>query len=171
MRLHHMTDSSHQSFHKLKSVTLTLKTGLGGVQNELVPSLGFCIPCFFFIHKGLLKSRLKSRLKKDANDSDNDDSDSNGETDIEDCVFVLLLYMFLFHKYEIYGEVNIQLFQIHARLSLYFAHGSWDMWKQTTQFIVDSYHYINQHTTDYLCRTWCNPAPEWFSTKCYFSRI
>jgi hypothetical protein len=37
--------------------------------------------------------------------------------------------------------------------------GSWDMWKQTTRFIVDSYHYINHRTTDYLCRTWCNPAP------------
>ena len=31
-------------------------------------------------------------------------------------------------------------------------------WK-TTQFIVDSYHYINHHTTDYLCHKWCNPAP------------
>jgi hypothetical protein len=37
--------------------------------------------------------------------------------------------------------------------------GSWDIWKQTTRFIVDSYHYINHRTTDYLCRTWCNPAP------------
>ena len=54
MRPHHMTDSSHQSFRKLKSVTLTLKTGLGGVQNELVTSLGFCIPCFVFRQKGLL---------------------------------------------------------------------------------------------------------------------
>ncbi|KAF8224890.1 hypothetical protein L208DRAFT_1308567 [Tricholoma matsutake] len=25
--------------------------------------------------------------------------------------------------------------------------------------IVDSYHYINHSTTDYLCRKWCNPAP------------
>ena len=33
------------------------------------------------------------------------------------------------------------------------------MWKATTRFIVDSYHYINHCTTDYLCRTWCNPAP------------
>jgi len=51
---HHMTDSSHQSFHKLKSVTLTLKIGLGGVQNKLVTSLGFHIPCFFFIQKRVI---------------------------------------------------------------------------------------------------------------------
>jgi len=25
--------------------------------------------------------------------------------------------------------------------------------------IVDSYHYINHRTSDYLCRKWCNPAP------------
>jgi hypothetical protein len=38
--------------------------------------------------------------------------------------------------------------------------GSWDaIWKNTTRFIVDSYHYINHCTTDYLCRKWCNPAP------------
>jgi hypothetical protein len=24
---------------------------------------------------------------------------------------------------------------------------------------VDTYHYINHRTTDYLCRKWCNPAP------------
>ena len=24
---------------------------------------------------------------------------------------------------------------------------------------MDSYHYINHHTTDYLCWKWCNPAP------------
>ena len=35
----------------------------------------------------------------------------------------------------------------------------WETWKPTTQFIVYSYHYINHCTTDYLCRTWCNPAP------------
>ena len=40
------------------------------------------------------------------------------------------------------------------------ANGSWDrVWKQTTRFIVDTYHYINHRTTDYLCRKWCNPAP------------
>jgi hypothetical protein len=38
--------------------------------------------------------------------------------------------------------------------------GSWDsIWKKTTRFIVDSYHYINHRTTDFLCRKWCNPAP------------
>jgi hypothetical protein len=39
------------------------------------------------------------------------------------------------------------------------ANGSWESWKNTTRFIVDSYHYINHRTTDYMCRTWCNPAP------------
>jgi CxC5 like cysteine cluster associated with KDZ transposases/CxC6 like cysteine cluster associated with KDZ transposases len=39
------------------------------------------------------------------------------------------------------------------------ANGTWNTWKDTTRFIVDSYHYINHRTTDYLCRTWCNPAP------------
>jgi hypothetical protein len=37
--------------------------------------------------------------------------------------------------------------------------GTWDTWKETTCFIVDYYHYINHCTTDYLCHTWCNPAP------------
>ena len=37
--------------------------------------------------------------------------------------------------------------------------GSWEIWKQNTWFIVDSYHYINHCTTDYLCDTWCNPSP------------
>ena len=37
--------------------------------------------------------------------------------------------------------------------------GSWNVWKDTTRFIVDSYHYINHRTNDYLCRKWCNPAP------------
>lgn len=39
------------------------------------------------------------------------------------------------------------------------SNGSWEMWQKTTRFIVDSYHYINHRTTDYLCRKWCNPAP------------
>ena len=39
------------------------------------------------------------------------------------------------------------------------ASGRWDNWKDTTRFIVDSYHYINHRTTDQLCRTYCNPAP------------
>ncbi|KAF8056702.1 hypothetical protein FPV67DRAFT_1431184, partial [Lyophyllum atratum] len=37
--------------------------------------------------------------------------------------------------------------------------GFWDIWQETTRFIVDAYHYINHRTTDYLCRKWCNPAP------------
>jgi hypothetical protein len=36
---------------------------------------------------------------------------------------------------------------------------SWETWQQTSRFIVDSYHYINHCTSDYLCRKWCNPAP------------
>jgi hypothetical protein len=39
------------------------------------------------------------------------------------------------------------------------ANGSWEIWKETTRFIVDSYHYINHRVLDYLCWTWCNPAP------------
>ncbi|TDL17112.1 hypothetical protein BD410DRAFT_816582 [Rickenella mellea] len=47
-----------------------------------------------------------------------------------------------------------------AVLRTAWANGSWDrIWKHTTRFIVDSYHYINHRTTDYLCRTMCNPAP------------
>jgi len=38
--------------------------------------------------------------------------------------------------------------------------GSWhQIWKQTTRFIVDSYHYISHKDTDELCKKWCNPAP------------
>lgn len=41
------------------------------------------------------------------------------------------------------------------------ANGSWDrIWKKTTRFIVDSYHYTNHCTTDELCQKWCNPAPQ-----------
>ena len=39
------------------------------------------------------------------------------------------------------------------------ADGSWARWSQTSRFIVDSYHYVNHRTADYLCRKWCNPAP------------
>jgi hypothetical protein len=39
------------------------------------------------------------------------------------------------------------------------SNGSWNEWQKTTRFVVDSYHYINHRTTDYLCRKWCNPAP------------
>ena len=44
-------------------------------------------------------------------------------------------------------------------LCIAITNSTWDTWKETTGFIVDSYHYINHHTTDYLCLTWCNPAP------------
>jgi len=37
--------------------------------------------------------------------------------------------------------------------------GSWNRWKQTSRFIVDSYHYNNHRATDLLCQKWCNPAP------------
>ena len=36
----------------------------------------------------------------------------------------------------------------------------WRWLLDTTRFIVDSYHYINHRVTDYLCRKWCNPAPQ-----------
>jgi hypothetical protein len=40
------------------------------------------------------------------------------------------------------------------------SNGSWDsIWKKTTRFIVDSYHYVNHRVADFLCRKWCNPAP------------
>ena len=45
---------------------------------------------------------------------------------------------------------------LHTAIS----NGSWDrIWKKTIHFIVDSYHYINHHTDDYLCCNWCNPTP------------
>jgi hypothetical protein len=37
--------------------------------------------------------------------------------------------------------------------------GSWNTWKKTSRFIVDSYHYNNHRATDLLCQKWCNPAP------------
>ena len=36
---------------------------------------------------------------------------------------------------------------------------AWDMWRNTTRFIVDSYHYNNHSANDPLCNTFCNPAP------------
>src|SRR5258708_1965668 len=37
---------------------------------------------------------------------------------------------------------------------------SWDrIWKHTTRFIVDTYHYSNHRTTDELCCKYCNPTP------------
>ena len=39
------------------------------------------------------------------------------------------------------------------------ANGSWEEWKKTSRFIVDSYHYTNHKADDILCRKWCHPAP------------
>jgi hypothetical protein len=39
------------------------------------------------------------------------------------------------------------------------SNGSWNTWKKSTRFIVDSYHYTNHRATDELCRKYCNPAP------------
>ncbi|KAF8991791.1 hypothetical protein BDQ17DRAFT_1254543, partial [Cyathus striatus] len=36
---------------------------------------------------------------------------------------------------------------------------NWNIWKTSTRFVVDSYHYINHRVTDYLCRIYCNPSP------------
>jgi len=36
----------------------------------------------------------------------------------------------------------------------------WEEWKNTTCFIVYSFHYTNHHATDWICCTWCNPAPQ-----------
>ena len=39
------------------------------------------------------------------------------------------------------------------------SNGSWEEWKNTSRFIVDSYHYRNHSDNDTLYRKWCNPAP------------
>ena len=39
------------------------------------------------------------------------------------------------------------------------SNGYWDTWKKTTRFIVNSYHYINHHAINELCRKYYNPAP------------
>ena len=39
------------------------------------------------------------------------------------------------------------------------ANGSWEEWKKTSRFIVDSYHYTNHKATDFLCSKFCNPSP------------
>ncbi|KAF8982923.1 hypothetical protein BDQ17DRAFT_1394010 [Cyathus striatus] len=36
---------------------------------------------------------------------------------------------------------------------------NWNIWKASTRFVVDSYHYINHRVSDYLSRTYCNPSP------------
>ena len=37
------------------------------------------------------------------------------------------------------------------------ANGSWEIWKRTSWFLVDSYHYTSKH---FLCHKYCNPAPK-----------
>ena len=37
--------------------------------------------------------------------------------------------------------------------------GAWETWKQTSRFIVDTYHYNNHKASDTLCSSLCNPAP------------
>ena len=37
--------------------------------------------------------------------------------------------------------------------------GSWMDWRDTSRFIVDSYHYTNHRVEDFMCRKYCNPAP------------
>ena len=39
------------------------------------------------------------------------------------------------------------------------ANGSWEEWKITTRFIVNSYHYTNHKATDVLGSKYCNPSP------------
>ena len=39
------------------------------------------------------------------------------------------------------------------------SNGSWETWRKTSRFIVDTNHYTNHHVTDNLCCKWCNPAP------------
>ena len=37
--------------------------------------------------------------------------------------------------------------------------GSWMDWRDTSCFIVDSYHYTNHCVEDFMCHKYCNPAP------------
>ncbi|KAF8989992.1 hypothetical protein BDQ17DRAFT_1256315 [Cyathus striatus] len=37
---------------------------------------------------------------------------------------------------------------------------SWVYWFKGSHFVVDGYHYANHRSDDYLCRKWCNPAPQ-----------
>ena len=39
------------------------------------------------------------------------------------------------------------------------SNGSWEEWKKTSRFVVDSHHYRNHSDNDTLCHAWCNPAP------------
>lgn len=45
-------------------------------------------------------------------------------------------------------------------------------WLKSTQFVVDSWHYIGHCSTDILCCLWCNPPPiNGFPTRsCYCKR-
>jgi hypothetical protein len=36
---------------------------------------------------------------------------------------------------------------------------AWIAGKNTSRFIVDSYHYVDHCATDTLCCRWCDPAP------------
>ncbi|KAF8985765.1 hypothetical protein BDQ17DRAFT_1393727 [Cyathus striatus] len=36
---------------------------------------------------------------------------------------------------------------------------NWNIWKTSTRFVVDSFHYINHRVGDYLCHKFCNPSP------------
>ncbi|KAF8994217.1 hypothetical protein BDQ17DRAFT_1392445 [Cyathus striatus] len=40
------------------------------------------------------------------------------------------------------------------------ANESWVDWFKGSHFVVDGYHYTNHHSDNYLCRKWCNPAPQ-----------
>ena len=42
--------------------------------------------------------------------------------------------------------------------------GSWEVWKKTTQIIVDSYHYINHCVKDYLCRKLQSFSRRWIGS-------
>lgn len=39
------------------------------------------------------------------------------------------------------------------------SNGSWESWRKSSRFIVDTYHYSNHRVEDRLCQKWCNPAP------------
>ncbi|KAF8995259.1 hypothetical protein BDQ17DRAFT_1392279 [Cyathus striatus] len=45
-------------------------------------------------------------------------------------------------------------------LQIAVANVSWVDWFKSSHFLVDGYHYTNHCSDDYLCRKWCNPAPQ-----------
>ena len=73
-----MTDSSHQSFCKLKSVTLTSKNRTWWCAKQTGHKSRFLYTMFFLHTQRVIKKQVERQMKKDANDSD------EGETDIED---------------------------------------------------------------------------------------